>query len=149
MKTNQNEDDGAGSTRERLGPGSLIAAFSRVTQTLVKAALSGVNDRELAALFGNALIAAGLGIATIEVACDAVDPERAQHFIRWRRNVANTENCILAQGVFQGMLEEGATVTRLNAASEKFAAVIREGATDAIALAIHLAPDVTVGFFDT
>jgi class 3 adenylate cyclase len=148
MKTNQNEDDGAGSTRERLGPGSLIAAFSRVTQTLVKAALSGVNDRELAALFGNALIAAGLGIATIEVACDAVDPERAQHFIRWRRNVANTENCILAQGVFQGMLEEGATVTRLHAASEKFAAVIREGATDAIALAIHLAPDVTVGFFD-
>ena len=46
------------------------------------------------------------------------------------------------------MLEEGATVTRLNAASENFAALIREGASDAIALAIHLAPEVTVGFFD-
>jgi adenylate cyclase len=148
METNKNEDERAWPTRGRLECGSLTAALSEVTQSLVKAALSGANDGDLARLFGSALIAVGLDISTIEVACDAVDPERAQHFIRWRRNVDAIESSISAQDVFQSMLEEGATVIRLNAASGEFAAIMQEGATDAIAFAIHLAPDVTVGFFD-
>jgi class 3 adenylate cyclase len=46
------------------------------------------------------------------------------------------------------MLRDGVTTLRLDAQSEAFAAVTPAGATDAIAFASHLAPDVTVGFFD-
>src|SRR5277367_2502172 len=75
-----------------IGSSSLISASSQVSQDLVKAALSGAGDSDLVALLGAALTATGLDISTIEVACDAVDPERAQHFIRWRRNVEDTES---------------------------------------------------------
>jgi class 3 adenylate cyclase len=126
----------------------LVGAPFQVSQDLVKAALSGVSDSDLVAVLGTTLTAAGVDISTIEVACDAVDPERAQHFIRWRRNVDGTESNILADDVFQNMLKEGTTVLRLNAESDPFAPVLQEGATDAVAFASHLAPDVTLGFFD-
>ena len=131
-----------------IGSSFLISASSQVSQDLVKAALSGAGDSNLVALLGAALTAVGLDISTIEVACDAVDPERAQHFIRWRRNVEDTESKILAVEVFQNMLEGGAAVLRLNAESHQFAPLLQDGATDAIAFANHLAPDVTLGFFD-
>ena len=126
----------------------MVGTPFQVSQDLVKAALSGVSDSDLVVVLGTTLTAAGLDISTIEVACDAVDPERAQHFIRWRRNVDNTESNILADDVFQKMLEEGTTVLRLDAESDPFAPVLQEGATDAVAFANHLAPDVTLGFFD-
>src|SRR5277367_6336935 len=131
-----------------IASGSLISASSQVSQDLVQAALGGAGDSDRVALLGAALTAAGLDISTIEVACDAVDPERAQHFIRWRRNVEDTESKILAVEVFQNMLEGGATVLRLNAESHQFAPLLQDGATDAVAFANHLEPDVTLGFFD-
>jgi hypothetical protein len=103
----------------------LVGAPFQVSQDLVKAALSGVSDSDLVAVLGTTLTAAGLDISTIEVARDAVDPERAQHFIRWRRNVDNTESNILAHDVFQNMLEAGGTVLRLNAESDPFAPVLQ------------------------
>ena len=59
----------------------------------------------------------------------------SQHFIRWRRNVDNTESNILAHNAFQKMLKEGATMLRVNAESDPFAPVLQEGATDAVAFA--------------
>jgi class 3 adenylate cyclase len=126
----------------------LASAHLQVSQNLAKAALGGVSDSDLVAVLGTALTAAGLGISTIEVACDAVDPERAQHFIRWRRNIGGTESNVLAVKLFQNMLEQGTTMLRSNAESDQFDPVLRAGATDAIAFANHLEPDVTLGFFD-
>lgn len=128
--------------------GPLIGAVLRASQRLVEAALGGVSDRDLVALFGRILTEAGLDIVTIEVACDAVDPERAHHFIRWRRNVDETEGGIFAHHLFQNMLKQGATELRLSADSKEFVRVVQGASTDAIAFANHLAPDVTVGFFD-
>jgi class 3 adenylate cyclase len=126
----------------------LNLSHGQVSQELVKAALSGVSDTDLVEILGATLTGAGLDISTIEVACDAVDPERVQHFIRWRRNTGDTEGTILGAGVFQKMLEENSTVLRLNSASDQFAALQQDGATNAIAFANHLEPDVTLGFFD-
>ncbi|HKV00117.1 MAG TPA: adenylate/guanylate cyclase domain-containing protein [Vineibacter sp.] len=122
--------------------------LSQVSQDLVNAALSGVSDVELVTVLATSLAAAGLDIATIEVACDVVDPERAQHFIRWRRGVGDTDNNILAVGIFQLMLEEDVATLRLDGESDLFAPALQGGATDAVAFANHLAPDATLGFFD-
>lgn len=130
------------------GGGTLTDAFSRASQGLVEAALAGASDSELVILLGRTLNAAGLDIATIEVACDAVDPERAQHFIRWQRDSSGTEGNILAGDIFAVMLQEDLAVLRLDAGSGRLAHVRQTGATDAIAFANHIAPDATLGFFD-
>ena len=142
MKTDEQSSHGP------IGSGLLAGPAFQVSQDIVKAALSGASDSDLIAVLGTALAASGLDISTIEIACDAVDPERAQHFIRWRRNTRGTESSILCSEVFQHMLEEGTTVLRLNAESDHFAPLLKDGATDAVAFAKHLAPDVTLGFFD-
>ncbi len=99
-----------GRRASRASPAS--GALFRVSQALVTAALDGVSDTDLVVVLGTTLTAAGLDIATIEVACDVVDPERAQHVMRWRRSVGSTDGNILAAGIFQLMLEEGWTVLR-------------------------------------
>jgi hypothetical protein len=78
MKTKDDETEQVRMRPEAVAPGSWIGVVSQVSQRLVEAALGGVSDHELVALFGNALAAAGLEISAIEVACDAVDPERAE-----------------------------------------------------------------------
>jgi class 3 adenylate cyclase len=148
MKLEDDEAERGTATTEALVSGPLIGAVLRASQRLVEAALGGVSDRDLVALFGRILTEAGLDIVTIEVACDAVDPERAHHFIRWRRNVDETEGGIFAHHLFQNMLKQGATELRLSAESKEFVRVVQGASTDAIAFANHLAPDVTVGFFD-
>ena len=119
----------------------------QVSQDLVEAALRGVGDADLVAVLGGALVAAGLDVCVIEIACDAVDPERAHHFIRWRRDGEGTESTILAGDLFQSMLGENAPTLRHHAGSARFDSVMQDGATDAVAFATHLAPDVTLGFF--
>ncbi len=94
------------------------------------------------------LVAAGIDIAGIEIACDAVDPERAQHFLRWRWDAGGREGELLAQDLFMTMLQGGLPTLRLDADGEAFARVRRSGATDALAFASHLEPDATLGFFD-
>src|SRR5262245_35120045 len=103
-------NDGFQPDRTPVASSALVGVLSQVSQSLVKAALNGVGDAGLVALLGNTLTAAGLDIATIEVACDAVDPERAQHFIRWRRSVGGIDGSISAHEVFQAMLEDGTTM---------------------------------------
>jgi len=148
MTAKENDDERPPLPHRPIEPGFLVRTHLQVSQDLVKAALSGVSDSDLVGVLGTALTAAGLDISTIEVACDAVDPERAQHFTRWRRNTDDTETTIIAFEVFQNMLEGNSAVLRLNAESDRFAPVLQDGATDAIAFANHLAPDVTLGFFD-
>jgi class 3 adenylate cyclase len=134
--------------RQPTDRSSPSAALLQATQSLVKAALGGDSHAELVALLGTALTAAGLDISAVEVACDAVDPERAQRFIRWRSGDGATEGAIRAEDLFQTMLKEDMTALRLDPASEEFAGVTQSGATDSIAFATHLAPDATLGFFD-
>ena len=127
---------------------ALGSALWKVGRDLVDAALGGAGDADLVAVLGAALNAAGLEVCTIEVACDAVDPERANHFIRWRRDGGSPENVILSDEIFQSMLREDTDTLRLAAEDHRFAALKREGATGAIAFVNHLAPEVTLGFFD-
>ena len=119
-----------------------------VVQELINAALSGVGEVDLVAVLGTTLNAAGVDVCTIEIACDAVDPERADHFIRWHRDGHSTEQTILAGDVFRTMLDRNSEVLRYQDASEVFAPVMADGATDAVAFVCHLAPAVTLGFFD-
>lgn len=128
--------------------GSLVNMLSQVSQGLVKAALTGASDSELVVLLGNTLNAAGLDILMIEVACDVVDAERDLHFFRWWRDSSSTEGNVSTVKIFDRMLIEGTTVLRLDAESGRLASIGQDGATDAIAFASHLAPDVTLGFFD-
>ena len=85
----------------------------------------GASDSELVILLGRALYAVGLDISTIEIGCDAVDPERVQHFIRWRRDGEGTEDNILGGKIFTAMLEEDAAVLRLDARSGRLASRAR------------------------
>lgn len=144
----QHGDESSGPARGAVETDALAKTVSHVSQSLVKAALAGASDSELVILLGRALYAVGLDISTIEIGCDAVDPERVQHFIRWRRDGEGTEDNILGGKIFSAMLEEDATVLRLDARSGRLASVPQDRATDAIAFANHLAPDVTLGFFD-
>lgn len=128
--------------------GSLVDTLSRATQSLVQAALTGASDSELVVLLGNTLNAAGLDIAMIEVACDVVDAERDLHFFRWFPGNNDTESDFTNVTVFESMLVTAKTVLRLDAESGGLKDVSRDGATDAIAFANHLAPDATLGFFD-
>lgn len=134
--------------RDGLATGAPEDPFAVMSQRLVAAALSGASDRELVALLGRGLLVAGIAIAAIEIACDAVDPERAQHFIRWRWDAGEAAGELLAGDVFARMLQEGLPTLRLDADREAFAPIDRSGATDAIAFATHLEPDATLGFFD-
>ena len=126
----------------------MIEAAAKIIQGLAASALAGASGAELVALLGEALADAGLDVPLIEVACDVVDPERAQHVLRWRRGVGVVDETIQAIDVFQAMLEEGLALLRLDADRERFAPLVREGATDALAIAAHLEPDATIGFFD-
>ncbi|NLS16362.1 adenylate/guanylate cyclase domain-containing protein [Rhizobium sp. P40RR-XXII] len=146
MQTKEHGDESSGLAAMPIEADALAKMFSHVSQALVEAALAGASDAGLVILLGRTLNAVGLAVSTIEVACDAVDPERAQHFIRWRRDGKGTEDNILAGEIFVDMLEEDATVLRLDAG--RLASIPQDGATDAIAFANHLAPDVTLGFFD-
>lgn len=148
MQTEEHGDESSGPVIRSIEADTLARAFSHVSRGLVQAALAGASDSELVILLGRTLNAVGLDISTIEVTCDAVDPERAQHFIRWRRDDEGTVDAILADKIFVAMLEEDATVLRLDAGSGRLASIPQGGATDAIAFANHLAPDVTLGFFD-
>jgi class 3 adenylate cyclase len=130
-----------------LESGSSIGAAWQVSQSLVEAALNGASASDLVAQFGRILNAAGLDVSMIEIACDAVDPERDERFIRWRRNPDRTESDILSNQIFQNMLKEGATARRLDKRDE-FHPFAQKGATDGIAFVTHLAPDATLGFFD-
>lgn len=134
--------------RSTIESGSLVHTLSRVSQSLVQAALTGASDSELVVLLGNTLNAAGLDISMMEVACDVVDAERDLHCFRWWRDGHSTEGNVSTVKVFDSMLIEGTTVLRLDAESGRLAFVSQAGATDAIAFASHLAPDVTLGFFD-
>lgn len=145
MNIGDHKDDGA---RPMIEAGSLVSTLSRASQDLVKAALAGATDSELVVLLGNTLNAAGLDISMLEVACDVVDAERDLHFFRWWRDGHSTEGNVRTVKVFDGMLEKGTTVLRLDAQSGRLASVSQPGATDAIAFASHLAPDATLGFFD-
>lgn len=127
---------------------TMTAPFMQLSRGLVDAALAGASDGELVVLLGRTLNAVGVGISAIEIACDAVDPEKAQHFIRWRHDENNIESRILAGNVFVEMLERDASVLRLDTAGGSPTSIPQAGATDAIAFANHLAPDVTLGFFD-
>ena len=124
------------------------AALWRVGRRLVDAALGGAGDAALVAVLGAALNAAGLDVSTIEVACDAVDPERADHFLRWRRDGDVRADVISSAKVFESLQREDTHTLRCEAEDDRFAAIRREGATDAIAFVDHLAPEVTLGFFD-
>ena len=127
---------------------ALGSALWKVGRDLVDAALRGAGDADLVAVLGAALNAAGLDVCTVEVACDAVDPERANHFIGWRRDGDGPESVIHSAEIFQSMLRDDVEKLRLGAEDDRFAAIMRDGATDAIAFVDHLAPDVTLGFFD-
>jgi class 3 adenylate cyclase len=119
-----------------------------IVKAIVDAALSGVSEVDIVVILGAALNAAGLDVGVIEVACDAVDPQRADHFIRWSRDEGSTERTILAGDVFRTMLDRDRTVLRYRDHADVFAPVMEDGATDAVALLTHLAPAVTLGFFD-
>ncbi len=134
-------------TKDLPGVG-MESALWKVGRDLVDAALRGVGDADLVAVLAAGLNAAGLDICTVEVACDAVDPERSNHFIRWRRDGDTPESGIHSVELFQSMLREDLETLRLEAEDHRFARVKREGATDAIAFVNHLAPEVTLGFFD-
>ena len=128
---------------------ALACRLCDVGRDLVEAALSGAGDVDLVAVLGGSLNRAGFDLSRIDVACDAVDPERADHFIGWRHDDAARSHAILSGEVFDSMQREDTTTASGSARKMiRFAALLREGATDAIALVDHLAPEVTLGFFD-
>lgn len=125
-----------------------LAPVWQVSRDLVRAALDGVGDGELVAVLGTALAAIGVEICIIEVVCDVVGPDGVDRCIRWRRGRAGTDNAVLATDVFHGMLDGDVTERRLPAGDAELARFAPDGATDGLAIAGHLAPDVTLGFFD-
>ena len=127
---------------------SVVEAASGIIQDLVRSALNGASDAELVARLGEGLAEAGLDVPTIEVACDVVDPERAQHVLSWQCGAGMAGGSLRALDIFHAMLEEGLSVLRLGADLTRFAPLSQEGATDALAIATHLEPDATIGFFD-
>ena len=120
----------------------------QVGQALVKAALDGVGDADLVVVLAEALTGAGFDLLAIEVACDVLNVEAANRCIRWRRGHAQTDGALHATDVFRGMLRDDVMERRLTTGSDDVTGLETAGATDAVAFAGHLAPDVTLGFFD-
>lgn len=118
----------------------------RVGQALVEAALDGADENALVVTLATVLTRAGLPLSAVEVACDVVNPERAHRNIGWRYGARRTTGTIGSADVFRDMLRGSAAERRLAGAA---AAPARPaGSSDAIAFAGHLAPQITVGFFD-
>lgn len=130
------------------GDSYLTSSFLQISQSLVKASLSGMTDKEITAILGTSLSKAGVNISTIEIACDVVDPEADLHRVRWHKDALDTGNSERPVGVFTNMLEEEVITLRLNVENSRVASILRGKETDAIAFANHLEPDITIGFFD-
>lgn len=120
--------------------------YFQITQPLAMAALDGASDIELLDHYARQLNLAGVQIATIEVCCDVVDPDRDEHFLKWTPQGSEPVSAIASWPIFEKMLVTDCGTTRLSQAGDlsRFPVPL----TDGIAFASHLAPDATLGFFD-
>lgn len=124
------------------------AAILRVARKLVEAALAGASDVQLIGILGDSLLEVGVPVNVIDVDCDAVSPNRKQYSLRWSADYDSVDPTSRPNTLFEHMVEHQIGMLLAADSRDLFASMLGKGTTDAAAFATHLAPDVTVGFFD-